>query len=195
MQNLIKDYFTESIQTQIVSADALPEKIEQAGGKLVEALLNGNKILVCGNGASAANAQSFTTKLIDCVDIERPSIPVIALVCDNVVMSAIADNGLYTEVYAKQIQALGQQGDVLIVLSPLGNSPGITRAIVEAAVKGMSIIALTGGEGGKLTELLSSQDLEIRIPSNKKVRIEEMHLLVLNCFCELIERALFAFQE
>lgn len=195
MRELIKNYFTESIQTQIVSADALPTIIEQAGCKLVLALLNGNKILVCGNGASAANAQSFTAKLIDCVDIERPSIPAIALVCDNVVMSAITDSGMYAEVYAKQIQALGKEGDMLVVLSPLGNSPGIIRAIEEAVIKDMAIIALTGGEGGELTGFLSPHDLEIRIPSSKKVRIEETHLLVLNCFCELIEQALFPSQE
>lgn len=195
MQHLIKNHFTESIQTQIVSADALPELVERAAKKLVESLLRGNKILICGNGASAANAQSFAAKLIDCVDIQRPSIPSIALVCDNVVMSAITDNGLGAEVYAKQIQALGQGGDVLIVLSPLGNNPAVICAIQQAVIKDMSIIALTGGTGGELTGLLSLNDLEIRIPSNKKVRIEETHLLVLNCLCELIEQALFTFRE
>ncbi|WP_392566472.1 SIS domain-containing protein [Utexia brackfieldae] len=195
MQDLIKNYFTESIQTQIVTADALTETIEMAGAKLVDALLNGNKILVCGNGSSATNGQSFTAKLIDCVDVERPSIPAISLVCDNAVLSAIADHGYYSEIYAKQVQALGQSGDILIAISPLGNSAEVIRAVQEAVIKDMVIIALTGGEGGELMGLLGQQDLEIRIPSNKKVRIEELHQLVLNCLCEFIEHALFAFKE
>lgn len=195
MQDLIKGYFTESIQTQIVTAEELGDMMEQAAVMLVQALLNGNKVMACGNGASAANAQSFTAKLVNGIDIERPSIPAISLVSDNILLSSIANDGDYHEVYAKQVQALGHSGDVLIVISCQGNSPSLIRAVQEAVIKDMSIIALTGYDGGELVGLLGQHDIELRVPSHKNVRIQEMHTLVLNCLCQLIEHSLFMYKE
>ncbi|QIQ20275.1 SIS domain-containing protein [Zophobihabitans entericus] len=195
MQDLIKSYFTESIQTQIVTAEALSETIEVSAQKLVQALLNGNKILSCGNGASAANAQNFTSKLINGVEIERPSMPAISLVSDAVVLSAIANGGQHDEIYAKQIQALGQSGDILLVISSEGVNSSIIRAVQESVIKDMAIIALTGCDGGEIVGLLGQHDIEIRIPSYKKVRIQEMHTLVLDCLCQLIEHSLFMYKE
>ena len=156
MQNLIKNYFTESIQTQIVMAESLGLSIEKAAKIIVEGLLNGNKIMSCGNGASAANVQSFTSRLITSITIERPSIPAIALVADNVLLSAIAN---HEEVYARQIQALGQQGDILIVSSCQGNSRSIIRAVQEAVIKDMKIVVLTAFDGGEVIGLLGQNDI------------------------------------
>ena len=192
VQDLIKNYFTESIQTQIVMAESLGSAIEKAANIIVGGLLNGNKIMGCGNGAAAANVQSFTSRLITSVDIERPSIPAIALVSDNVLLSAIAN---HEEVYARQIQALGQQGDILIISSCEGNSRSIIRAVQEAVIKDMKIVALTAFDGGEVIGLLGQSDVEIRVPSFKKVVAYEMHAMILNCLCQLIENTLFIHSE
>ncbi|MDF7666746.1 SIS domain-containing protein [Orbaceae bacterium ESL0727] len=192
MQDLIKNYFTESIQTQIVMAESLSAVLEKAAKSIVEALFHGNKIMSCGNGSSAANVQSFTSRLITSIDIERPSIPAIALVSDNVLLSAITN---HDDVYARQIQALGQQGDILIVLTCQGNSKSIIRAVQEAVIKDMTIIALTGSDGGELVGLLGQNDIEIRIPSDKRSVIYEMHAMTLNCLYQLIENTLFIHHE
>ncbi|MDF7670955.1 SIS domain-containing protein [Orbaceae bacterium ESL0721] len=192
MQDLIKNYFTESIQTQIVMAESLSTIIEKAATTTVNALLNGNKIMSCGNGSSAANVQSFTSRLITSIDIERPSIPAMALVSDNVLLSAIIN---HDDIYAHQIQALGQQGDILIVLTCKGNSKAIIKSVQEAVIKDMTIIALTGSDGGELVGLLGQNDIEIRIPSYKRSVIYEMHGMVLNCLYQLIENTLFIHHE
>lgn len=188
MQDLIKNYFTESIQTQIVMAESLSTSLEKAAKAIVDALLRGSKIMSCGNGSSAANVQSFTSRLITSIDIERPSIPAIALVSDNVLLSAILN---HDDIYARQIQALGQQGDILIALTSQGNSKSIIKAVQEAVIKDMTIIALTGSDGGELVGLLGQNDIEIRIPSFKRSVIYEMHSMVLNCLYQLIENTLF----
>ena len=192
VQDLIKNYFTESIQTQIVMAESLGTSIEKAASIIVQGLLNGNKIMSCGNGSSAANVQSFTSRLITSINIERPSIPAIALVSDNVLLSAIAN---HEEIYARQIQALGQRGDILIVLSCQGNSRSIIRAVQEAVIKDMKIVALTAFDGGEVIGLLGQNDIEIRVPSYKKVMAYEMHAMILNCLCQLIENTLFIQHE
>lgn len=192
MQNLIKNYFTESIQTQIVMAESLGLSIEKAARTIVEGLLNDNKIMSCGNGPSAANVQSFTSRLMSSIDIERPSIPAITLVSDNVLLSSIAN---HNDIYACQIQALGQQGDILIALTCEGNSKSIIRAVQEAVIKDMTIIVLTGSDGGEIVGLLGQNDIEIRIPSYRRMMTYEMHAMILNCLCQLIENTLFIHNE
>lgn len=196
MQSAIKNYFTESIQTQIVMTEALSEPIEQAASIIINALLNDNKILTCGNSISAANAQNFTAQLVSGIDIERPNLPAIALVADNILISSIANHyNQFNDIYAKQIQAIGKQGDILIVLSPTGNEKSIIRAVQESVIKDMTIISLTGGDGGDVVGLLGQNDIEIRIPSYKERTICEMQLMVLNCLCQLIENTLFIHKE
>lgn len=192
MQNIIKNYFTESIQTQIVMTEALSQPIEHAVNVMIQALLNGNKVFTCGNSLSAANAQIFTAQLLSGIDIERPSLPAIALVGDNIVTSSIANHyNQANEVYAKQIQALAQQGDILVVLSHNGNDSSVIHAVQEAVIKDLSIITLTGGDGGAIIGLLGQNDIDIRIPSDKERTISEMQLMILNCLCQLIENKLF----
>jgi len=190
VQERIKACFTESIQTQIAAAEALPDAISRAAMTLVQSLLNGNKILCCGNGTSAANAQHFAASMINRFETERPSLPAIALNTDNVVLTAIANDRLHDEVYAKQVRALGHAGDVLLAISTRGNSRDIVKAVEAAVTRDMTIVALTGYDGGELAGLLGPQDVEIRIPSHRSARIQEMHMLTVNCLCDLIDNTI-----
>ena len=195
MLDRIKVCFTESIQTQIAAAEALPDAISRGAIAMVQSLLNGNKILCCGNGTSAANSQHFAASMINRFEAERPSLPAIALNADNVVLTAIANDRLHEEVYAKQVRALGQAGDVLLAISTRGNSRDIVKAVESAVTRDMTIVALTGYDGGELAGLLGPQDVEIRIPSHRSARIQEMHMLTVNCLCDLIDNPLFPHQN
>ncbi|KAH8256827.1 hypothetical protein KR044_006290 [Drosophila immigrans] len=161
---------------------------------LVQSLLNGNKILCCGNGTSAANAQHFAASMINRFETERPSLPAIALNADNVVLTAISNDRLHDEVYAKQVRALGHTGDVLLAISTRGNSRDIVKAVEAAVTRDMTIVALTGYDGGELAGLLGQQDVEIRIPSHRSSRIQEMHMLTVNCLCDLIDNTALLLQ-
>ncbi|PLK58417.1 phosphoheptose isomerase [Candidatus Palibaumannia cicadellinicola] len=195
MLEKIKLCFNESIQTHIASAETLPDVITYAATILVQALLNGNKILCCGNGTSAANAQHFAASMINRFETERPSLPAIALNADNVVLTAIANDGLHQEIYAKQVRALGQSGDILLAISTHGNSNYIVKAVETAVTRDMTIVALTGYDGGEIATLIGKKDVEIRIPSYRNTRIQEMHMLTVNCLCYLIDNALFPYQD
>ncbi|WP_340621670.1 DnaA initiator-associating protein DiaA [Xenorhabdus siamensis] len=195
MLDRIKVCFTESIQTQIAAAEALPDAISRAAMMMVQSLLNGNKILCCGNGGSAATAQRFTASMINRFETERPSLPALSLNADNVVITAIAGSKQPEEIYAKQVRALGQTGDVLLAISTHGNSRAIIKAVEAAVTRDMTIVALTGFDGGELAGLLGPQDVEIRIPSHHSVRIQEVHMLTINCLCDLIDNTLFPHQD
>ncbi|WP_339058321.1 SIS domain-containing protein [Candidatus Regiella endosymbiont of Tuberolachnus salignus] len=181
----IKIAFTESIQTKIQAAETLPANISIAANILVNALLNDNKILCCGDSASATHAQYFASNMINRFEAERPSLPVIAL---NGNMGMLTE-----EVYAKQIKAIGREDDVLLVISTRCNSNDIVKAMAEAVTRSMKIVALTGCDGGKLCGLLiSQQSVEIRVPSSHSAHIHEIHTLVINCLSDLIDHALFS---
>jgi DnaA initiator-associating protein len=191
----IKVCFTESIQTQIAAAEALPDAIARAAMTMVQSLLNGNKILCCGNGTSAANAQHFSASLINRFETERPSLPALALCADNILLTAIGNDRLHEEIYAKQVRALGQRGDILLAISTRGNSRDIVKAVEAAVTRDMTIVALTGYDGGELAGLLGPHDVEIRIPSHHSARVQEMHMLTANCLCDLIDNSLFPHQD
>ncbi|SES63406.1 phosphoheptose isomerase [Thalassotalea agarivorans] len=191
MLELIKANFTESIQTKIAASEALASPIEQAAMLLVQCLLAGNKILTCGNGGSAGDAQHFSSELLNRYETERPSLPAIALTTDSSTLTSIANDYAYEEVFSKQIRGLGNQGDILLAISTSGNSRNIVKAIEAAVSRDMPIIALTGGDGGDVAGLLGENDIEIRVPSNRTARIQEVHLLVIHCLCDLIDSILF----
>ncbi|ETS32932.1 DnaA initiator-associating protein DiaA [Photorhabdus tasmaniensis] len=195
MLDRIKVCFTESIQTQIAAAEALPDAISRAAIMMVQSLLNGNKILCCGNGGSAATAQRFAANMINRFETERPSLPALSLNADNVVITAISSSKQHDEIYAKQVRALGQPGDVLLAISTHGNSRDIVKAVEAAVTRDMTIVALTGYDGGELAGLLGPQDVEIRIPSHRSTRIQEVHMLTVNCLCDLIDNTLFPHQD
>lgn len=191
MHDSIKASFTESIQIQIAAAEALPDVITHAAQATVSTLLNGNKILCCGNGGSNANSQQFVSCLLNRFETERPSLPAMTLTSDIATLTAVANDYHYQEVFAKQVRAIGQKGDILLAISTSGNSKNIIKAMEAAVTRDMTIIALTGGDGGEMAGLLGEHDVEIRIPSNRTARIHEVHMLTLHCLCDLIDQVLF----
>lgn len=191
MLEQIKDNFTESIQTQIAASEMLASSIEQAGMIIVQGLLGGNKIVSCGNGGSAGHAQHFSSQLLNKYETERPSLPAISLSSDNSTITSIANDYQYDEVFSKQIRALGNNGDVLLAISTSGNSRNVIKAVESAVSRDMPIIALTGGDGGDIAGLLGDGDIEIRVPSARTSRIQEIHLIVLHSLCEIIDTTLF----
>lgn len=187
----IKENFTESIQTKIAAAEALSDDIQTAAQMLTICLLNGNKILSCGNGSAAALSQLFVSQLVHRYETERPSLPAIALNADNVLLSGIAAENGFDEIYAKQVRALGQSGDIMLMIAGAGRDKALIKAAEAALSRDMTIIALTGADGGELAGLLGPSDVEIRVPSASMPRILEVNLLCLQCLCDLIDRTLF----
>jgi Phosphoheptose isomerase len=187
----IKESFYCSIDLKKTVAEALSPAILVAGKVLVHSLSHGNKILCCGNGGSACDAQHFTTELVNRFQIERDNLPAIALTADTAVLTAIANDYGYQEVFAKQIKALGKEGDVLLAITTSGKSQNILRAIQEAHVRRMSVIVLTGGNESTLESILSKTDINLCVPSSVTPRIQEVHILIIHCLCDLIDRQLF----
>lgn len=187
----IKQLITDSAQTKIIAAETLPESIAAAGEIMVQCLLNNHKILSCGNGGSAGDAQHFSSEMLNRFERERPSLPAIALTTDTSALTSIANDYDYSEVFAKQIKALGQPGDVLLAISTSGNSKNVLRAIDIAHERQMRVIGLTGKDGGQMSALLNADDYEIRAPSDSTARIQEVHLLVIHALCDLIDNRLF----
>lgn len=191
LEERVRHLFGDSIETKIAVADDLSATIAVAGKRIADCLLNDGKILVCGNGGSGANAQHFTTALINQFESERPALPALTLNNDSSVITAIMNDDHLDQVFAKQISALGNSNDLLLALTTSGNSGSIINAVNAANDKGMDTIALSGRDGGVLANHLGPEDIEIRIASKSKARIHEAHLLILHCFCDLIDRILF----
>lgn len=187
----VQQIFQASIETKQQSMPVLAKLILEASTVMVKALLNGNKLLCCGNGGSAANAQHFSAGLLNRFETERPGLPAIAITTDSATMTAIANDYSFSEVFSKQIKALGQTGDILLAISTSGNSPNIVSAIRAGRDREMQIVALSGRDGGEMAQLLSTNDVEIRVPAIASARIQEVHSLVLHCLSDLIDVQLF----
>ncbi|MBL6735187.1 MAG: phosphoheptose isomerase [Shewanellaceae bacterium] len=192
MLDRIKEIFKESIQTKIDAGEILPPAVERAGQVMAQSIVNENKILICGNGGSAADAQHFASELLNRFEIERPGLPAIALTTDSSTLTSIANDYSYAEIFSKQVRALGQSGDVLLAISTSGQSPNIIKAIEAALSRNMIIVALTGKDGGDISGLLSANDVEICVPSYRTARIQEIHLLVIHCLCDYIDQCIFS---
>lgn len=191
MEERIKQRFGLNIETHMVMAETLSTTIVNAATRLVNCLLQDNKILLCGHGGSAANCRHFSAAMLNHFEAERPPLPVIALSTDASVVTELANEGMGELLFARQIQALGQQGDILITLSTSGNNRGILQAIDAAHDRGIDVIALNGRDGGQLANHLGPEDIELRVPGNQPALIREMHLFILHCFCDLIDQSLF----
>lgn len=187
----VKQLFTASIETKQQAMEPLADPISRAVELLVAALRNGNKILSCGNGGSAADAQHFSAELVCRFERERPELAAIALTTDTSALTAIGNDYDFDEIFAKQVRGLGQSGDVLLAISTSGNSSNVVRAIEAAHNKGLRVIALTGRDGGSIAGLLTDNDIEVRVPSNSTARIQEVHLLTIHCLCHQIDDQLF----
>ncbi|VAX11561.1 Phosphoheptose isomerase [hydrothermal vent metagenome] len=191
ISNNVKALFNESIQTKQDARDQLTDNIANAIELAADCLRSGHKILSCGNGGSAADAQHFSAELVCRFERERPGLAAIALTTDSSALTAISNDYSYHEVFARQIEALGQSGDVLLAISTSGNSANVIRAIEMAQAKNMNVIALTGRDGGKIAALLADKDVEIRVASDITARIQEVHLLTIHCLCHQIDECLF----
>ena len=195
MQSRIKHMFQASIETKQQALTVMPQAIENASLMMVSSLLNEGKILACGNGGSAGDAQHFSSEMLNRFERERPSLPAIALTTDSSTITSIANDYSYEEIFSKQIRALGQEGDVLLAISTSGNSANVVQAIHAAHDRHMHVVALTGRDGGQITPLLLPDDVEIRVPSNVTARVQEVHLLAIHCLCDLIDHQLFGSEE
>lgn len=191
LQDRIINHFSDSIQTKQDAMNNLCELIEFASQKIVEALVDDKKVLCCGNGGSAGDAQHFSSEMLNRFERERPALPAIALTTDSSTITSIANDYHFDEVFAKQIRALGQPGDILLIYTSSGNSGNLLRAAKVAQDKEMTVIALTGKDGGGLAQNLKESDIEIRVPSNSTARVQEVHLLITHCLCDLIDHQLF----
>tara|TARA_R110002111_G_scaffold77914_10_gene123658 strand:+ start:184 stop:786 length:603 start_codon:yes stop_codon:yes gene_type:complete len=193
LQERIYQHFTDSIQTKHDALESLPNSIELAGQAIVQSLLNNGKVLTCGNGGSAGDAQHFSSEMLNRFERERPSLPAIALSTDTSTLTSIANDYSYDEVFSKQIRALGQAGDILLAYTTSGNSKNIVSAINAAHDREMLVIVITGKDGGTIAanDLLQDSDIELRVPSNSTARIQEVHLLITHCLCDLIDFQLF----
>ncbi|MBR7747974.1 phosphoheptose isomerase [Undibacterium baiyunense] len=187
----ILSHFQESAELKMISAELLAEPIEQAIELMFTALSNGNKILACGNGGSAADCQHFAAELVGRFERERLPLPALALTTDSSIMTAVANDYSFQEVFSKQVQAFGQAGDVLLAITTSGNSQGVLNAVDAALERDMRVIALTGKGGGEMRSRLTDADVHICVPHDRTARIQEVHLLTIHCMCDGIDAALF----
>lgn len=187
---IIEQTFAASIKTKQDALAVIAGPISDAALLMTSSVLAGNKILSCGNGGSAADAQHFSSELINRFERERQPLPAIALTTDSSAITSIANDYDYNLIFAKQIRALGQTEDVLLVITTSGSSANVVEAVHAAHDRGMRIVALTGRDGGETGALLQKNDIEIRVPGSSTARIQEVHLLVLHCLCELIDHQL-----
>jgi len=187
IDHYIRRAFEASIETKRDSLAALKESIELASAMLNQALVGGHKIMACGNGGSASDAQHFSSELLNRYDRDRPGLPAIALTTDSSTLTSIANDYDYRQIYSKQVTSLGQPGDVLLAISTSGQSPNIIDAIEAANDSEIQVIALTGKDGGAIAQVLNENSIEIRVPSNVTARIQEVHILVIHILCELLD--------
>jgi len=183
----VRTLFDASIATLQAAREDLVPSISAAAARMIRALLSDRKILACGNGGSAADAQHFSSELLNRFERERPALPGIALTTDTSTLTSIANDYSYNEVFSKQVRALGQSRDLLLAISTSGNSPNVMEAIHAAHDRQMGVIALTGNKGGKMAGVLGPNDVHICVPAERTARSQEVHLLCLHCMCDAID--------
>ena len=190
----VREHFRESIATKQTAGEQIAESIAAAGQLLSDALLDDGKILSCGNGGSAADSQHFSSELLNRFEMERPGLAAMALTTDSSTLTSISNDYAYEEIFAKQVRALGKAQDVLLGISTSGNSENVIRAIIAAHERGMKVVALTGRDGGRMADVFEPGDVEIRVPAIRTARIQEVHLVVIHCLCDLIDTTLLGEQ-
>ena len=191
LNNLIKQNFNESIEAKQLAAKTLEEPIANAVRLIISAFQSGNKLLVCGNGGSAADSQHFAAEFTGRYEKERKPLPAIALTTDTSAITAIGNDYSFDVIFSKQVEALGNKNDVLFAISTSGNSDNVIKAIEAAQQKNMKIIALIGRDGGKIEKMLGEADISICAPVNRTARVQEIHILVLHTICDAIDNIMF----
>lgn len=190
----VQEHFSESIATKETAVGQIAESIASAGLLMANALLDDGKILSCGNGGSAADAQHFSSELLNRFEMERPGLPAMALTTDASTVTSISNDYSYEEIFSKQVRALGKSQDILFGISTSGNSENVIRAVAAAHERGMKVVAMTGRDGGRMAGAFGPDDIEIRVPANRTARIQEVHLLIIHCLCDLIDTTLLGEQ-
>lgn len=186
----VRRHFQDAIELKTRMSETLAPAIARAGEALAAALARGNKVLACGNGGSAADCQHFAAELVGRFERERPGLPAVALTVDSSALTAIANDYSYDEVFSKQVEALGREGDVLLALSTSGNSRNVIAAMKAARARGMAVVALTGRDGGEMARLLGPGDHHLNVAHPRTMRIQEVHILALHCLCDTIDNVL-----
>ena len=195
LEQRIQQQFFDSAALKYAAAEPLSKSIAVAVEAVLASITAGGKVLACGNGGSAADAQHFAAELVGRFERERPGLPAIALTTDSSILTAIGNDYDFASIYSKQVQAIGQPGDVLIAISTSGNSANVLAAVEAAHAKDMTVVALTGRTGGRLSALLTDTDVHIAVPHDRTARIQEVHLLALHCLCDAVDFQLLGDQE
>lgn len=186
----VSDNFSQHLETvQSVAAELTP-LITRAANIFLAALLADKKILACGNGGSAADAQHFSSELLNRFEQERPGLPAIALTTDSSTITSIANDYHYDDIFSKQIRALGQPGDILLAISTSGNSANVIRAIEAAHEREMIVVAMNGREGGEISRILREVDVDLLVRGPSTARVQETHIIIIHCLCDLIDHQL-----
>ena len=183
----IQQHFEDSAQVKLAALAAMAAPIEAAARRMVHSLAAGGKVMACGNGGSAADSQHFAAEMLNRFEKERPPLAAIALTTDTSTLTSIANDYRYEDVFAKQVRALGKPGDVLLAISTSGNSPNVIEAIRAAQAHGITVVALTGRQGGAIAALLGPHDIHLCVPAERTARIQEVHLLTIHCLCDGID--------
>ncbi len=195
LQDRILGHFTSSAQAKLEAADTLVPAIEAAARLIVHSLAQGNKIMACGNGGSAAHAQRLASLMVNRFEQERPGLAALALTGDSSTLTSIANEHTFDQVFARQVKALGQPGDILVAISASGNSPSILQAVAAARARSVHVIALTGRSGGGLAEQMTDHDVFLCVPTESVARIQEVHLLAIHCLCDAVDSVLLGVEE
>jgi D-sedoheptulose 7-phosphate isomerase len=187
----LKQHFEEGVELRRRMAETMPAQIARAGSALAAALKAGHKAMACGNGGSAADSQHFAAEIVGRFERERPGMPAIALTVDTSALTAIANDYDFDRVFSKQVEALGAAGDVLLGISTSGNSKNVIEAIKAAQAKDMIVIALTGRDGGAMGRMLRPNDFHLNVSHQRTMRVQEVHLLVVHCLCEVVDNVIY----
>jgi len=186
-ERLVRNHFSASMQTAAVTVEAIGKQIAQAAARAGQTLDNNGKILICGNGGSASDAQHFAAELVCRYERDRKALAAIALTADTAVLTAAGNDYDFSKIFSRQVQALGRSGDLLVAITTSGQSDNVSLAVETALELGIQVIALTGKDGGKLAPLIANKGLELRVPSAVTARIQEAHAIIIHCICDLVE--------